>query len=207
MEIKLENIGKQYKGEWIFKSISLSFLPGDHIHIAGGNGMGKSTLLKVIAGLTIPSKGSINFVQNGMSVEQELLIQYISICAPFITPFEKHTVQEAVNFHLSLRPQLDNIDSDRLLDICYLNEARDKRMSELSSGMQQRLKIALAILSKSAVLLLDEPCSNLDEKAIEWYQELLTQYAGDRLILVSSNNKPEEHFICKKTINLADYKN
>ena len=93
-----------------------------------------------------------------------------------------------------------------ILEFCYLGDSRTKLISQLSSGMLQRLKLTLAFLSKTSILFLDEPCANLDDKAISWYQEALKKYKNNRLLIICSNNKEEEHFMCDKTVNLEDYK-
>ena len=73
--------------------------------------------------------------------------------------------------------------------------------------MKQRLKLGLAILADTPVLLLDEPVSNLDKTAIDWYQKLITAYTANRTVIVCSNAINEEHFFCTKTIDVSNYKN
>jgi ABC-type multidrug transport system ATPase subunit len=72
--------------------------------------------------------------------------------------------------------------------------------------MKQRLKLALAIFSETPILLLDEPCSNLDKEGYELYHHLIANYALHKLIIVGSND-PQEYTFCKQHINLMDYKN
>lgn len=193
-------------GEWIFKSISLSFFSDQAVHIAGSNGSGKSTLLKTISGITLPSIGRVNYFHGEEMLNADQKSNYTAICAPFIQLFDHHLVNEAVAFHMALSPLRGGMTREELLSCCYLENSALKRVGDLSSGMKQRLKIALTILSAKPVLLLDEPCSNLDDQAVEWYQKLLRENSKGKLLLISSNNKEEEHFICKKSINLADFK-
>jgi ABC-type multidrug transport system ATPase subunit len=72
--------------------------------------------------------------------------------------------------------------------------------------MKQRLKLGLAILADTPVLLLDEPVSNLDKPSIQWYKELVTQFASHRTVIVCSNNIDDEHFFCTRQINISDFK-
>jgi ABC-type multidrug transport system ATPase subunit len=72
--------------------------------------------------------------------------------------------------------------------------------------MRQRVKLALAILSDTPILMLDEPCTNLDRNATQWYQQLLTEHAEERMVLVSSNRNEDELFLCNSTFNVEDYK-
>ena len=206
MNLFLDKIGKQYEGEWIFKSISLSFSTEHKYLITGGNGSGKSTLLKLLAGYVVPSIGKAVWSANSQEISNEEVYNEISYCSPSMSLFDSHTVEEAINFHFSLKKCSEDWDIGSILEFCYLEESRTKLISQLSSGMLQRLKLTLAFLSKTATLFLDEPCANLDDKAISWYQEGLKKYENGRLLVICSNNKEEEHFMCNKTVNLEDYK-
>jgi ABC-type multidrug transport system ATPase subunit len=86
-----------------------------------------------------------------------------------------------------------------------LASATNKQIRYFSSGMKQRLKLGLAIFSNCPILLLDEPCSNLDKEGYALYKQLIAQYAMHKLIIVGSND-PEEYAFCTKQINLMDYK-
>lgn len=205
MDISLKNVGKQFNGEWIFKSISLSFSQKYSYHITGSNGSGKSTLLKVISGYSVPSQGEITW--GGFDKNKEGVYEQVSLCSPFMELFENHTVFEAIEFHFRFKKLISSVSIDEVVAYCYLGGAEHKLVSELSSGMKQRLKLALCFLSDTPYLLLDEPCANLDDKAISWYQKNLKECKKKRLIIICSNNKEEEHFICNKTVNLGDYKN
>ena len=206
MNISLNNIGKQYNGEWIFKSVSLSFSQEFSYLITGSNGSGKSSLLKVLCGYSVPSQGDIKWETDKDTVDEDKVHKGISVCAPFVDLFDKHTVNEAIEFHFKFKELVSDIKIQDVIKFCYLDGCENKLISDLSSGMKQRLKIAINFLSDTPYLFLDEPCANLDAQAISWYQENLVKYKKDRLVIICSNNKEEEHFICNKTINLGDYK-
>ena len=72
--------------------------------------------------------------------------------------------------------------------------------------MKQRVKLGLSILADSEILLLDEPTSNLDEKAIQWYKDLIQHYLENRIVIVASNNQKDESFFCNQEIKIEDYK-
>jgi ABC-type multidrug transport system ATPase subunit len=92
-----------------------------------------------------------------------------------------------------------------MIQLIGLENATHKQIRYFSSGMKQRLKLALAIFSTSPILLLDEPCSNLDKEGYALYKELIQKYAMHKLIIVGSND-PEEYAFCTQQINLMDYK-
>ena len=72
--------------------------------------------------------------------------------------------------------------------------------------MRQRVKLGLAVLADCPVLLLDEPCSNLDARSIEWYQNLIKEFASQKTILVCSNTVKEEYFFCDTSIEIENFK-
>jgi len=86
-----------------------------------------------------------------------------------------------------------------------LEKAVNKQIRYYSSGMKQRVKLAQAIFSDTAILLLDEPCTNLDLAGIELYHRLVNEYCQNRLVIVSSNDEVEYRF-CKERMNINDYK-
>ena len=72
--------------------------------------------------------------------------------------------------------------------------------------MKQRVRLAIALLTESEVVLLDEPAANLDHKAIEWYRNLISAHSQNRIIIVCSNSQSEEHDFCTQSIVIDDYK-
>jgi ABC-type multidrug transport system ATPase subunit len=86
-----------------------------------------------------------------------------------------------------------------------LATAGHKQIRYFSSGMKQRLKLAQAFFSNTPVLLLDEPCTNLDKEGVVLYQSLLDRYTNDRIVIISSND-PIEYAHCKALIAIDDFK-
>jgi ABC-type multidrug transport system ATPase subunit len=87
-----------------------------------------------------------------------------------------------------------------------LEKQLDKPVRNFSSGMKQRLKLALAILSDTALLLLDEPGSNLDTEGLAWFRGLLMEHLEGRTLVVASNRQAEETFACTETIEVEGHK-
>jgi ABC-type multidrug transport system ATPase subunit len=86
-----------------------------------------------------------------------------------------------------------------------LERAAHKQIRYYSSGMKQRVKLAQALFSDVPVVLLDEPCTNLDAEGIELYHKLIEDYTINRLVIVSSNDEQEYKF-CKEKISISDFK-
>ena len=81
-----------------------------------------------------------------------------------------------------------------------------KKLSNYSSGIKQRVKLALSILSDTPILLLDEPCANLDAAGIKWYNDLISMHSLNRIIFISSNNNPSEIAFCSKKFEITSFK-
>jgi ABC-type multidrug transport system ATPase subunit len=203
MTISLNEVGKRFKNDWIFRKLSFEFESPNSYAILGSNGSGKSTLLKIISGLLTPNEGKLLINKN---IPPEDLYKSISFCAPYVELIEELSVLELVSFHFEFKEPLFEMNSTDFLEEIELHKAKDKLVSECSSGMKQRLRIGLAVLSKSDVLLLDEPCTNLDEEGITWYKSIIKKYCKNRLVIVSSNQKYEYEF-CTNQLEIAKYKN
>ena len=201
VQITLKEAGKRFNKDWIFKNLSYTFTTGEHYALIGNNGSGKSTLLQTISGYATLSKGSIDWG----AFDANTIFQQISIAAPYLEVVEEFTTKEQFEFHEIFKPLRKDLSIAEMIEMIGLKDATDKQIRYYSSGMKQRLKLALAIFSETPILLLDEPCSNLDKEGYALYQNLIQQYAMHKLIIVGSND-PQEYQYCKKQINLHDFK-
>jgi len=200
-QISLIGAGKRFNKDWVFQSLNVDFVQGQHYALIGNNGSGKSTLLQVIAGFTNLSKGTIEW--NG--ADSQSIYDQISIAAPYLELVEELTTLEHFEFHAKFKSLTENISIQEMIQLIGLEKSTHKQIRYFSSGMKQRLKLALAIFSTTPILLLDEPCSNLDKEGYALYKQLIQQYAMQKLIIVGSND-PEEYAFCTQQINLMDYK-
>ncbi|MCW5924658.1 MAG: ABC transporter ATP-binding protein [Saprospiraceae bacterium] len=205
MTIRLQNAGKRYRLDWIFKGLSFSFEKGHRYAVLGPNGSGKSTLLKVLSGHLSLSKGSVLFENPKGKVEPDGIYRHISYAAPYIELIEEFTLEEALTFHAGLKPLLPGFSPAKLYEILALPRSRTKEIRFFSSGMKQRVKLALAICSDTPTLLLDEPATNLDTQGIEWYKQLVADFAANRLVVIASNDPHDAEF-CPTRLNILDYK-
>ena len=205
MSLNLINIAKKFKKDWIFQNVNYQFeIPGTYV-IKGSNGSGKSTLLKLISSYLSASEGSQELNLNSKDISIENWSKHIAYVAPYFELIEDMYLDEFVEFYIKFKPLRNGISKNDLIKIAYLEASRDKQIKNFSSGMKQRLKLALAWLSDVSIILLDEPVSNLDKKGIEWYKNLATKYAEDKLVIVCSNNIPDEFFFCEHSLNIEDF--
>jgi ABC-2 type transport system ATP-binding protein len=201
LQISLNEAGKRFNKDWIFKDLNYTFEMGQHYALIGNNGSGKSTLLQVIAGYASLSKGNISWGE----YDTNNIFQQISLAAPYLELIEEFTTIEQIEFHEKFKPLSGALTHDELIELVGLKAAAEKQIRYFSSGMKQRLKLALAIFSDTPILLLDEPCSNLDKEGYALYQAMIAKYAMHKLIIVGSND-PQEYAFCNQHINLMDYK-
>ena len=174
--------------------------------VVGPNGCGKSTLLRIIAGMQGASLGKIHYhADNGTAIAANELFGHISFTAPGQELVEELTLREFFDFHFSFKRPLAGLTIDSIIDLTGLQASKNKPIGDYSSGMKQRVKLAQAIFSDTPILLLDEPCTNLDQQGIEQYRDWMDQYSKDRMIFVASNDV-REYFFCREQIVIEDYK-
>ncbi len=205
MLIQLSDAGKKFNREWIFQSLNYRFDTGKRYALTGPNGSGKSTLLQVLAGSMNLSQGNITWSIHDQPIETDHVFKHLSIAAPYLELIEEMTATEFLVFHNSFKPFLNNISIPEILHIIELEKAAHKQIRYYSSGMKQRIKLAQAIFSNCQLLLLDEPCTNLDEHGYSLYHHLINQYTAGRTIIVSSNDVNEYKF-CNEKIYVPDHK-
>jgi ABC-type multidrug transport system ATPase subunit len=205
MIITLQNIGRRFNREWIFKGVDYTFTSGESYAILGPNGSGKSTLLQVLNGSLSPSSGKIEFVSDGKPVEIETVFTHLSLAAPYLELIEEFTMSEMIDFHFKFKSFKPGMDKAQLIDLLNLPKSANKLIKYFSSGMKQRLKLALAFCADTPMLMLDEPTSNLDTQGVDWYLNLVQQFAAGRLTIVCSNQEHEYGF-CNHRLSIVDYK-
>ncbi len=207
LTIRCENVGKRYGNEWILKKVDLTFEGGKCYAIKGPNGSGKSTLLKILVGYLSPSFGKITYRDEveGKEIARDNIYNYISLTAPYIDLIEQYTIKEMVEFHRSIKPFINNISGDELIEMAYLTKQASLRIDEMSSGMLQRLKIAIACFTDSKAIFLDEPGTNLDDTAKAWYHEMIKNTLNKRTVIIASN-EVDDFLPVSESIVLTDYK-
>lgn len=205
MTISLSDAGKRYNRDWIFRHVTYQLTPGNFYAITGPNGSGKSTLLQAISGSLLLNEGKCEWSLPQQSLTPENIYRHVSICAPYLELIEEMTAKEFLDFHQGFKPFLPGLTTQNIIEILGLEKATHKQIRFYSSGMKQRVKLAQCIFSDTALVLLDEPCTNLDSTGINLYHSLIQEYCSNRLVVVSSNDEVEYGF-CREKINISDYK-
>lgn len=205
MKIILEDIGRRFNQEWIFKNINYTFESGQSYAILGANGSGKSTLLQILAGSLSTSAGKITYQDGDSALDSEQIYNQLSLAAPYLELIEDFTLNEMIQFHFQFKKFLPGTDAEKLIEILGLQTSANKAIRYFSSGMKQRTKLALAVFSDTPILFLDEPTANLDQQGVEWYQDLIKKHTAKRLLIICSNQEQEYSF-CQNQLLLSNYK-
>ena len=205
MKISLQNIGRRFNRDWIFRGIDFTFTTGKIYAVLGPNGSGKSTLLQVLNGSLSPSAGDISYFYEDKPVEIDKVYQHLSLAAPYLELIEEFTLSEVIDFHFKFKPYKTGINKNEVIELLAMPGSKNKLIKYFSSGMKQRLKLALAFCADTPMLMLDEPTSNLDTQGVDWYLSLVQKFAQNRLTIICSNQEHEYSF-CDERLNIVDYK-
>ena len=189
-------LGHRFGERWVFRGVTGTFEAGGHGVIRGSNGSGKSTLGRIFTGALNATTGQVLW-QSGERTwnwkERDDLVLHTLLMAPAAALHPDLTIREACAFHGRFRSWWSGFDPLASLRDAGLEAALDKPLRTLSSGMRQRVQLAVALGTESGLTCLDEPCANLDAKGIGWYRELLTETRGRTTTLVCSNHRKEDH--------------
>lgn len=190
MRVSVDGISKRYDYSWIINDWSYTFASGSLTGVTGRNGSGKSTMIKMLSGYLPPSKGEIVYEHQGNTYDATELYDKVSLVAPYTDLIREFTVKEMFAFHRSVRTLIDDLEYEQFSDIVQLPKPR-QQIQYYSSGMNQRLQLALHLLSATPLVLLDEPTSYLDKEAKQWTYDLIDTYRRDRTIILSSNDQDD----------------
>lgn len=189
MQVQLEKISKRFGYQWVVREFSNLFSQGSVVGISGPNGSGKSTLIKIISSYLSPTSGKIIYSRNGEMIKIEEAYKYISLVAPYTTLVHEFTLSEQFNFHFQFKEKLFDIEFEEFKEFLLLDIPAEKKVMEFSSGMHQRLQLALSLISNTSLLLFDEPTSYLDESAKIWFMNMLEKYKQERTVIIASNDE------------------
>ena len=201
MQVSIQNLSKRYLYDWIIRDMSHTFTSGSITGVNGINGSGKSTFIKMLCGFLSPSEGKISYNLSDKKVDRSDIYQYMSLAAPYTDIINEYDVEEMFAFHTKFKKLRQDIDAHQFLDIVKLKGNRGKQIQFYSSGMKQRLQLALALLTDSQLLLLDEPTSYLDAENKAWFYNLLADNKRNRTIIIASNDK-DDFDLCGDVISL-----
>lgn len=185
--VSTHNLSKQYNGKYCVRDLNLSVAKGEIFGFLGPNGAGKSTTLKMILGLTRPTNGFVTVFEKGFEENRGFILSQTGSLIESPSYYGHLTGLENMRVVQKLREVPDK-NVMQALRIVRLEKQKDKKVSQYSLGMKQRLGIAMALMSFPKVLILDEPTNGLDPAGIGEIRELiksLPQLHGMTVLLSS----------------------
>lgn len=201
IQLKADNLEKRFGQKTVFSNLTIE-TDTPVLGIAGINGSGKSTLLRCLAGLLKPSSGSVQWVIDGEQIKRTNLKNSLGYAAPYIQLYEELTVRENLEFIRNVRSLNSSNSISNLLEPLGADQLLERHFGELSTGQQQRIKLAAAIIHDPNILLLDEPGSNLDEAGKEIILSLVERYKNRNRMVVIASNQEYELALCNEIIEL-----
>ena len=200
--VELRDVGKRFVRQWVLEGLSATFRPGTTTGVRGSNGSGKSTLLRILAGQLRPSRGTARFLSpTARLLPPGQVYRRVGWTAPYLELPEELTIREYLEFHYGFKGLLAGYDTPGVLERIGLAGVRNRKLVDCSSGMRQRVLLAGALYSRSALLLLDEPSLTLDEASAAWFTDELRAVAPGRTVVVASNDA-RDLVTCGHTLEL-----
>lgn len=200
MELVIENISKKFKNKIVVDNISLKITPGVW-GLLGANGAGKTTLMRMIAGLIEPTSGQITYDGIPISISQEKyrsIFGYLPQEFGFYSEFTVNDYLEYIGALKGLTVENTKNKIEELVEKLSLSDVTHKKISKLSGGMKRRVGIAQALLNEPEVLILDEPTSGLDPGERIRFRNLISEFAHNRIVLISTHIVPDVEYISTK---------
>jgi ABC-type multidrug transport system ATPase subunit len=202
IQLKADNLEKRFGQKTVFSNLTIQTATSV-LGIAGMNGSGKSTLLKCLAGLLKPTSGSVQWKVDKKEIKRTDLKDSLGYAAPYIQLYEELTVRENLEFICNVRSLNTSKSISNLLEPLGAKKLIELHFGELSTGQQQRIKLAAAIIHDPEILLLDEPGSNLDEDGKKIIVSLVEQYKKSNRMVIIASNQQDELALCNEIIELS----
>jgi heme exporter protein A len=204
MKLEVTNLSKRFDNRPVFSNLNFSISSPGSLAIVGPNGSGKTTLLKLLAGLLRPTSGTVTLSADGGPLKQSDLHQFLKLISPTLALYDDLTGLENLRFFGALAGiRLRDSEFAERLGAVGLPGRGGDRVSTYSSGMKQRLKYAVALLSTPPLLLVDEPTTNLDDDGKQIVAGLLRRQREHALLVIATNER-EDLDAADQVIDLAN---
>ncbi len=199
MEILISNLSKNYGKKTALKEVSMTIHSGMY-GLLGRNGAGKTSLMRILATLSMPSSGEVSI--NGVSLKDTTKIREMVGYLPQDFSFYRNmSVYGAMDYLGLLSNISDNIRKDRIVTLLeqvnLIDDAKTK-IKALSGGMKRRLGIAQALLHNPQILIVDEPTAGLDPEERIRFRNLLSEFADERIVILSTHISSDVESVCEK---------
>ena len=207
--LQIEDVSKRFNRRLIFEPVTAEIKAGEIVAITGKNGAGKSTLLKIISQTLPTSRGTCDWYSADRKLDADDIRMRMGYVAPYLELYGELTAAEHVQFVAKLHgTSLEKAAASMMLEETGLPEQAirsNRSLRAFSSGMRQRVKLAMATCLKPDVLLLDEATSNLDEGGIQLVTDIVRSAADRGAIVILATNEEREIIMASKQIEIQPY--
>jgi ABC-type multidrug transport system ATPase subunit len=199
LNLSIENLGKRYRrgrggtggegGSWGLRGLDLVLSPGI-LGLLGPNGAGKSTLMRMLATITTPTEGTIRWNAHDVAIHPEALRPVLGYLPQDFGVYPNLSAREFLEYMAAIKGMSGGKARrriDELLDLVNLREAAHRPVGGYSGGMRQRVGIAQALLNDPRLLIVDEPTVGLDPEERVRFRNLLSDLAGERIVILSTH--------------------
>lgn len=195
MILSCQKVSKEYNGRLVFDNISCEITTGQTLVISGSNGSGKTTLCKLLCGLSSPSQGKIKLKTETPMWITKNISRLSYLISPYLNLYQELTALENIQFFAGARNKsIVEEDLIALLKECGLYGWQREKVGAFSSGMKVRLKYVIAKVVDPDILITDEPFSNLDEKGIQWVDQILKSFQSDTIMILATNENKDKAY-------------
>lgn len=204
--IRTEQLKKSFGGTHALAGVSFDFSAGLLHGLIGSDGAGKTTTLRLLAGLLKPISGALSFYKDGKPAAFSELRPSLAYMPQQASLYPDLSVDEHLEFFRALyrlEPEVYARRSAELLDITRLGRFRERRAGQLSGGMYKKLGLMCALLQSPSVLLLDEPTNGVDPISRREFWELLYALAAEKILVIVSTAYMDEAERCAR-VHLLD---
>ena len=192
MQLTIDNLTIDYGSRRVLAGVSLELRAGETLVVAGANGSGKSSLLRVLCGLQRPSAGAAFYTVGAVRYQPEGAGWLVGWVAPDLQLYRELTALENLAFFAEVRGlHQGRANHEALLDDVGLGGRGDDLLATFSSGMTYRLKYAFALLHNPPVLLLDEPTVTLDERGAALVERVVARQRSHGITIIATNDARE----------------
>ncbi len=191
--LTVARLSHRFQRRTVFSDISLSLGNGQTLGITGRNGSGKSTLVKILCNIIAPTSGTVALTVEGSAVERDDFYRHIGFVSPYLALYEEFTALE----HARLNARMRDIPYDEkhmvdTLALLKLDHRLHDDIGTYSSGMKQRMKYALALQHSPAMLMLDEPMTNLDAEGIATVEAVVHNQKVRGGVIIATNDERDK---------------
>lgn len=202
ISLNIIQLSKSFGPNTVFSDVSFEY-QGSSLGIAGSNGSGKSTFLRCLGNLLRPTAGKIEWRYDGNLLNRNALQKNMGYAAPYINLYDELTCHENLQFLAKIRHQNNAEEAMKeWISKVGLEHVADQPFGKLSTGQQQRLRLASALFHQPDILLLDEPGSNLDEAGRSLIADIAGSFRSPHRLLIIASNNPDELNLCERVFSI-----